>query len=108
MRLKPYLLEIAKEGGLTRRGHGEALSGIVLAGWGTLADEGDDRCISNDELREVLLRTGDDFRSQALWHAERWSTKNDDEDNRWTSLVVELLTALIHERSDFGVALASG
>lgn len=92
LRLKSYLLQLAKQGGITRRGHGEVLSAIVLAGWGSFMGETGERFIANDELRDVLVNTDDEFRSHVLWQVERWSSKKEDnaEDN-WALLLPVLL-----------------
>jgi len=92
MRLKSYLLQLAKQGGTTRRGHGEVLSAIVLAGWGSIMKETGERFISSDELRDVLVHTDDEFRSHVLWQVERWSSeKEDNAENNWSSLLPVLL-----------------
>lgn len=92
MRLKPYLLQLAKQGGITRRGHGEVLSGIILAGWGSFMEATSERCISSDELRDVLVHTDDEFRSRMLWQVERWSSETGDKaESNWASLLPVLL-----------------
>jgi len=45
----------------------------------SLNDETGERCVSDDELRDVILHTDDEFRSQILWQAGRWS-EDDRED----------------------------
>lgn len=94
MRLKPHLLQLAKQGSVTRRGHGEVLSGIILAGWGSFIEGTSERCICGDELRDVLVQADDEFRSRILWQAERWSSGSETKDgteNEWASLLSELL-----------------
>ena len=77
LRLKPYLLELAKQSNATRHEHGQVLSGIILRSWCSYIVGTNERCIAGDELRDVLLHADDQFRSQLLWNAERWSSAND-------------------------------
>lgn len=92
MRLKPYLLKLAKESGLARREHGEVLSGVILAGWGSFVEETGLRCVTNDEFRDVLVHADDEFRSRVLWQAGQWAAqKSNDVENKWAPQVVELL-----------------
>ena len=79
--MKSSLLALAKERTLT--GHGEALSGIILAGWGGLIEKTGKRLVANDEMREVLLHADDDFRSHILWLVETWAD-SEEEDVRKT------------------------
>jgi len=71
-RLKPYLLRLAQQQSPSQRDHTEVLSGILLVDWGTIDQETGERCVSNAEMRDVLINTNDDFRSQVLWQIERW------------------------------------
>jgi len=87
VRLKPLLLDKARQRQSQRRRHGEILSGILLAGWGSKGKDGK-RLISNDEMRGVLLDSDDDFRSHTLWQLDRWSH---DEKSNWPA---DLLTFL--------------
>lgn len=92
MRLKPYLLQIAKQSGVRRHGHGEVLSGIILAGWGNLVKGTDKRFVTGNEFRDVLVHADDGFRSSILLQAERWSCATEDgAENKWVSLLPELL-----------------
>lgn len=91
-RLKTKLLRLGKEGSLSRRGYGEILAGIILAGWGIRNKKTNQSLISNDEMRDVLLRADDDFRSQVLWQVEKWSEAEPDGDGeRWAALLPKLL-----------------
>jgi hypothetical protein len=92
MHLKPYLLTAVKNRYLSRLGYDKVLAGIILSGWGTCNEDTGERCISHDEMRKVLLQADDQFRSQVLWQAERWSKKpREDADEQWSDLLVELL-----------------
>ncbi len=91
-RLKPYLLKLAKQRGVTHREHSEVLAGIILVKWDSFVEGTNKRCITGDELRDVLLHADDEFRSQLLWHAERWSSEiQDGAENKWASTLMELL-----------------
>ena len=90
-RLKRHLLRLARERDERRRHHDQSLANLVLAGWCIMDQTGRDRCISNTELRDVLLRTDDAFRGAVLWHAERWLRQSDGEEAGRGSLVPELL-----------------
>ena len=92
MRLKPHLLQLAKKDGETRHKHGEVLAGIILYKWGSLIEETDERCISDEEFKGILLKADDEFRSRMLWILEKWSQDDDEETrNKWTSLLPEFL-----------------
>ena len=92
MRLKNDMLEFAANPIPSHRSYGEIIAGMVLAGWGTLDDATSERCISNDEMRSLLLTVDDEFRARVLWQAQRWSNeKNEDSHNRWEGLLSELL-----------------
>lgn len=75
-----------------RRRDGENLAGFLLAGWG-----GDDnaaepeRLITHAQLRETLVGGDDEFRSQILWHLQRWSGEVS---TRWRDRVVLFFTCV--------------
>lgn len=71
-RLKDHLLRLAAGRGEEGRPHGQTLPGLILAGWGAVDETRGGRYVSNEELRDVLLRTDDGFRGAILWHAEKW------------------------------------
>jgi hypothetical protein len=75
MLMKPHLLILARRKSMARRRHIEVLSGIFLAGWGSIDEETGGRYVTNAEMRDVLITADDEFRSQTLWHLERWSSK---------------------------------
>lgn len=90
MRMKSSLLMIAKDRSLSGRRYYEILAGIILSGWGTNNEDTQERFISNDEMRDVLLHADDDFRSYILWQIERWSeTKENGTDEKWSDMMPE-------------------
>lgn len=92
MRLKSDLMTLAMKPSPSRRGYGEVLAGLILAGWGSIEEATGNRCISNEEMRTLLLHVGDDFRSRILWQAEHWSNSIDASvGERWAGLLPELL-----------------
>ncbi len=92
MRLKNDMLEFAANPLPSRRSYGEIIAGMILAGWATVDDATGERCISNDEMRRLLLTVDDEFRSRVLWQARRWSDqKDEDSHKRWEGQLSELL-----------------
>ena len=92
IRIKSHLFQLARENGETRRKHGEVLAGIILSKWRSLIEGTDERCISDEEFKGILLKADDEFRSRMLWILEKWSQDDDDETrNKWTSLLPEFL-----------------
>ena len=92
IRVKSHLFQIARENGETRRKHGEVLAGIILFKWGSLIEGTDERCISDEKFKGILLKADDEFRSRMLWILEKWSQDDDEETrNKWTSLLPEFL-----------------
>lgn len=92
-RMKDEFLARAKVASLRRRRHDEVLSAIILQGWGTINDQTGERYISNAECRDVLLLVDDEFRSQVLWHIQRWSDDNGAEGAKlWSALIPEFFS----------------
>lgn len=92
MRLKDDMLEFAAHPLPSRRSYGEVIAGMILAGWGAIDDATDERCISNDEMRSLLLTVDDEFRSRVLWQAQRWSDeKGENSHKHWERQLSELL-----------------
>ena len=92
IRIKSHLFQLARENGETRRKHGEVLAGIILSKWRSLIERTDERCISDEEFKGILLKADDEFRSRMLWILEKWSQDDDEETrNKWTSLLPEFL-----------------
>ena len=91
-RLKTKLLIINNNRNLTHRGYGKVLAGIILAGWGSIDSEADERYISNYEMRRVLLNSDDEFRSHTLWQLKIWSENGKDANgSNWADLLIEFL-----------------
>ncbi len=92
-RLKSALMALAVEPLPSRRNYSEVVAAFVLVGWGNIDKETQAREISNDEMRTLLLRADDDFRSRILWLVERWASAQatESQPNRWRDLLVELL-----------------
>ncbi len=86
--LKPHMLTLAKSHSIEKRGHAEVLIGLLLSAWAIKDAETQKRWVTNNELRDVLLHSGDDVRTRVLWQAESWSREDKD---KWSPLLVELL-----------------
>ncbi|MCX2192110.1 hypothetical protein LD112_04895 [Pantoea agglomerans] len=92
MRLKNHMLQFAVNPLPSRRSNGEIIAGMILAGWRTVDDITGERCISNEEMRSLLLTVDDEFRSRILWQAQRWSDEiNENSNGRWKGQLPELL-----------------
>ena len=90
--LKPHLLQMAKSNVLERRGQTQVVAGLLLSAWGLGEHEPGKYWVTSDELRDVLIHSGDDLRSHILWQGERWSNEKDDgNDQKWPSLLLALL-----------------
>jgi hypothetical protein len=88
-RIKPHLLRVARSGSASRRGHVNALAGILLFGWGDVQHSGR-KLVTNQELRDSLDNTKEDFRLAMLWQFERLA----ESDDAWRDLVVEFLSSV--------------
>jgi hypothetical protein len=92
LRLKPALVAAAGDQRSTRGGYDGVLAGMLLAGWGTRS-EGNEQFVTNEEMREVLLKASNSFRSQALWQVEKWSNTRPGEGvDHWSDLLPEFFT----------------
>jgi len=92
MRLKPNFLAVAKQRSLPHSGYSDVLTGIILAGWGSTHEGTGNRLISNTEMHDVLLNTGDEFRSHILWQVERWlAIKENGTGEKWSVMLPEFL-----------------
>lgn len=83
MRLKNDMLEFAAHPLPSRRSYSEIIADMILAGWGTVDAATGQRCISDDEMRNLLLNVDDEFRSRVLWQAKRWSEAKSKNSNDW-------------------------
>jgi hypothetical protein len=89
LRLKPSLLSFARQSFPSRHSHRETLSGIILAGWGSVDDSNHQRIVSNEEMRELLLGSDEELRLRILWQVRRWA--RDESDTRWRDLIPEFI-----------------
>lgn len=87
--LKPHMIRLAKTDVIEKRGHAEALAGLLLSGWHIIDEETDQRWLSNEDFRDVLAKADDEFRSRVLWLAESWWLNNDEK--RDENSLIELL-----------------
>jgi SIR2-like domain len=84
LRLKPALLALAKEKNPSFETYGQSLAYLISLGWAVIATSDGSRAVSDEELRDVLLKAGDEFRSHVLWQIERTlDTKDTAEFERW-------------------------
>lgn len=91
-RLKPKLLEYATTRQSDRISNSEVLAGMILSGWGAVNPTTGERLVTHDELRTLLVKADDDFRSQILWQAENWAGKaRTDSESPWADQLVVLL-----------------
>jgi hypothetical protein len=86
-RLKPRLIELAKEKALSKRTHTQMLSSIVLLGWGRLTVATGERSLTDNEARDAILNSDEEFRLHVLWQLERWS----ETDKGWRDQVAKFL-----------------
>ncbi|RWI28561.1 MAG: hypothetical protein EOQ92_10725 [Mesorhizobium sp.] len=90
--LKDDLLAIAKSDTLSKRSHEQVLAGILLSGWANVDPAEGKACVSDDEMRDLLLKSDDEFRSHVLWQAERWSeAKKEATGVSWSDEIERLL-----------------
>jgi hypothetical protein len=90
MRVKSYLLKNAIAPLPSIRANIETLSAIVLSGWARTTKDAGQKYVSNEELHQVLLSAGEEFRSSVLWHAEQWARATpEDGGEEWRSLLPE-------------------
>ncbi|TIP70076.1 MAG: hypothetical protein E5X63_45005, partial [Mesorhizobium sp.] len=90
--MKDDLLAIAKSDTLSKRSHEQVLAGILLSGWANVDPAEGKACVSDDEMRDLLLKSDDEFRSHVLWQAERWSeAKKEATGVSWSDEIERLL-----------------
>lgn len=85
--LKPHLLRMASSHRLEKRGQTAAVSGLLLSAW-MLTDDDGTRWVTDDELRSLLIDSNDEIRTQILWQAGRWASKNRE---KWATPLIDLL-----------------
>src|SRR5690606_5755271 len=72
--------------------HGQVLAGMLLVGWAASDPETGQPNISNNEMRDLLLKADEDFRSSVLWQAERWAgNEGERKEIRWSEKIEVLL-----------------
>lgn len=93
LRLKPSLLEFAKNGKLPKSGYGDVLAGMIFSGWASLDKETGERITSNGELRDLLINTSDSFRTKILTQLLRLANAKDGGGN-WNVSLREFLVSV--------------
>lgn len=89
--LKPYLIRFAKEGVFARRGYGDVLAGVLLAGWGSKLRGKRDRIVTDDEMRDLLVSADETFRGKVLRQLRIWISGDDSSTRRrWVKSSQEL------------------
>jgi hypothetical protein len=73
MRLKPYLLIVAKDESLTKTRREQQLTAMLLVGWGSTPEQHSERCITDGELHNLILHWDDDSRCHMLRLIRQWS-----------------------------------
>jgi len=93
IRLKPFLLALAKEAQWSHGGRSDVLAAIILAGWGSIETLTDKRCVSSYELRDLLVKSDDAFRCRILWQMKMWSKDSGDASATkiWRSHILTIL-----------------
>lgn len=92
MQLKSEMLKFAVTPTLSRDLYSENIASIILAGWGTVDKAKRKRRISNKELRCLLLKVDDKFRSQMLFQAQqRFEAEDEKTHNLWKKQLPKLL-----------------
>ncbi len=89
--------------GPRRQGHSAVLAGMVLHGW-RQSLVGDMPIVGNDEFREVLINSDEEFRIQVLWHLRRWSEEHED----WKELIIPFLTKAWPRQRSIRTGIISG
>lgn len=92
MQLKADMLEFAMTPPLSLSLYSAIIASIVLGGWKDLDNATGERCISNDEMHDLLLKVDDKFRSRILWQAQQWFEDKDDKTSSiWKKQLPKLL-----------------
>ncbi len=92
MRLKEHMLAFAADPLPSRRSYVEIIAGMLLVGWGSIDETTGEQCVSNDEMRILLLNVDDDFRSRVLWQVRRWvGETNENSHEKWAGKLSELI-----------------
>jgi hypothetical protein len=92
MVLKPRLLRLATRQSMIRHNYAQVLAAILLAGWGSVDQATGERCVTDLEMRDVLVNADDDFRSHTLWQMQQWASERKEGDVNWKAKVPVFLT----------------
>jgi hypothetical protein len=89
--LKPDMVRLIETHAVTQHEHVGFLAAMLLAGWQRVDIQGAPRSITDSEMRDMLLKGGDDFRAQAVWYLEQWTSGGPQSHEAWMRLLPELL-----------------
>jgi hypothetical protein len=90
-RLKPQMAVLIESRSLTRHEHIGFIAAMLLSGWVRLKQDGAPQLVTDEELRDLLLKGGDHFRAQALYHLGQWTGLEDQASQAWDHILPELL-----------------
>lgn len=85
-KIRLNLFHKASDRAIERHGYQEKLSALLLFGWGTQGRDIGERGITDQEMRNVLLRSDESLRLNILWTLKRWSEPNE-ENGPWPDLL---------------------
>lgn len=68
--LKDDFLKLAISKSYTKKSHAEFLARLLLVGWASVDPETAVGYISDEEIRDILVKSDDEFRLHVLWQAE--------------------------------------
>lgn len=92
MQLKSGMLEFAVTPPLSLDLYSEIIASIILGEWEAVPNTTGERCISNHEMHDLLLKVDDKFRSRILWQAQQWFEDEDDKtSSSWKKQLPKLL-----------------
>ncbi|WP_308584313.1 SIR2 family protein [uncultured Pseudomonas sp.] len=104
--LKPGFISLACRTG-QRRNHARTLAGLLLSGWGdheTSLEFESKTLITDVEMREILIHTDDNLRTQILWYLEHWSLEKN---SLWDDRLMPFLTKVWPRQRDVRTSLVS-
>lgn len=92
MQLKTNMLKFANTRPVLRHSYRTFIVNMILGMWGTVDKAKRKRCIPNKEMRNLLLKVDDEFRSQMLLQAQQWFKAEDVKThNLWEKQLPKLL-----------------
>ena len=86
-KLKDNVVSLIESRSVTEHGHVGFLAAMLLDGWQRIDIDDAPRLITDSEMRDMLLKGGDDFRAQALWYLGRWIKGTDRRSQAWARLL---------------------